>query len=485
MSSLHWYTLTRKTLEKANLIVQTILKDPFLKQTQIAKLTNIPRPTVCRILNKLAQIGAIRKIALNIAENRAYKYEVNPKFVEFLSKNLSTDVDVHSGKPGGLSTDSSGFTDNNTRSNENSDETSSKLDRNEKNSLIQSKKYNRLGFITRPDDPKELEKWCKDGFFRVHGFQRKWVLRNYRLVDDEEKWRIFAILIEDAKDAKGARGVKDAKDAKVRKVGIGRRRGGVVYIVRVWNDRFKVHFSLQFRAKSLIVTLPREESIYIPWDEFNKDVEKELETEVKMIAERAVKVYKEVFGQQVLAYDDGWVGRKRALRPEVAYVDPDGIIRKVYEVEGATYIEGLGYWVDGSLRSTPEVEFESVETASKFKKAIEVLASGELDREINEVKEKMESLDRRVSELDASIQTLIAKGVEVGVREATQQLVSTMLCGTRPVQDQLNEMWKRISDMQETLNLMLMYQIAKESGDKDLAEAMKVKLMRKIDHKTV
>ena len=84
MTAIQWYTLSPKTLEKASLIIQAILKDPFLNQTQIAQLTRIPRPTVCRTINKLAEVGAIRKIVLNVAGNRAYKYEVNPKFLDFL-----------------------------------------------------------------------------------------------------------------------------------------------------------------------------------------------------------------------------------------------------------------------------------------------------------------------------------------------------------------------------------------------------------------
>jgi len=464
MTSIQWYTLSPRTLEKTSLIIQCILKDPFLNQTQISRLVRIPRPTVCRIINKLAEVGAIRKIVLNVAGNRAYKYEVNPKFLDFLSKNLSTNVECSIPKGRGFSPTGAGVENDTAQINESSSTNSSKKDSKKKNGK-NSKTSNLFTkpIITRPDDPEELEKWCRNGFFRIHGFQRKFVLRNYRLVKNDEKWETLTLLL----------------DGDLIKLRIGRNGSGLCYIINVWSDTFKVHFSLQFRSNTLIVTLPKKESIYVPWDIFSKDIEEKILEEIKVIAERAIKVYSEVFNQQVLMKDAGWVGKRKKLRPEVAYVDPDGIIRKVYEVEGATYIEGLGYWVDGSLKSSPEVEFDSVETASNFKKAVDILASGELDREINEVKEKMESLSKKVLELDESIQTLIAKGVEVGVREATQQLVSTMLGGVRPVQDQLNEMWKRISDMQETLNLMLMYQIAKENGDKDLAEAIKVKLMKR------
>jgi len=464
MTAIQWYTLSPKTLEKASLIIQAILKDPFLNQTQIAQLTRIPRPTVCRTINKLAEVGAIRKIVLNVAGNRAYKYEVNPKFLDFLSKNFSTNVECSVYKLGGFPPTGAETQEHNSSNSKNSSKNSPKT--SSKNKNFQNSKSSNLftqPLITRPDDPEELEKWCKNGFFRIHGFQRKFVLRNYRLAKNDERWGTLALLL----------------DGDLIKLRIGRNGSGLCYVINVWSERFKAHFSLQFRSNTLIVTLPKKESIYIPWDIFNKDIEVKILEEIKVIAEKAIKAYSEIFNQQVLMKDAGWVGKRRKLKPEVAYTDPDGIIRKVYEVEGATYIEGLGYWVDGSLKPSPEIEFDSVETTSNFKKAVDILASGELDREINEVKEKMESLSKRVSELDESIPTMIAKGVEIGVRDATQQLVSTMLGGVRPVQDQLNEMWKRISDMQETLNLMLMYQIAKENGDKDLAEAIKVKLMKR------
>ena len=444
MTSIQWYTLSRKTLERAYPIVQVLLKDPFLNQTQISNLVRIPRSTVSRIINKLAQVGAIRKIVINVAGNRAYKYEVDPKFLDFLSKNLSTDVECSLSKRGGFPRSPHRRSDQKSKHIRSTDETPS----NTLNSLFLGQ-----NIITRPDDPEELERWVKDGFFRVHGFQRKFVLRNYALVKDDERWERLALLL----------------DGELRKLRIGRDRSGVMYVVDVWSDVLKVHLSLQFRSNSLIVTLPRGESIYVPWESFNINVEDIIVREVRMIAEKAVKVYSHVFGRQVLMRDAGWVGRRRKLRPEVAFIDPDGIIRKVYEVEGATYIEGLGYWVDGSIKSSPEIEFESVEETSKFKKAVEVLASGELEEKISEIENKVSELEDRM--VDA---------IALGVQRATEQLVTTMLVGQRPVQDQLNEMWRRIADMQEAMNLFLMYQIAEKNGDRELADALFVKLVRKL-----
>jgi len=454
MTSVTWYTLSPKILDRAYLIIQTILKDPFLKQTQIAQLIRIPRPTVCRILNKLAEVGAIRKVVINVAGNRAYKYEVDPKFLDFLSKNLSASAECSQPKGRGFSPTGAGTRQQNSSNSKNSSQKSSKT--SSKNKNPQNSKSSNLfsqPLITRPDDPEELEKWCRNGFFRIHGFQRKFKLKGYRFVRDDTKWEKLAFLL----------------DGELIKLKIGRDKSGVCYVINVWDDTFKTRFSLQFRRNSLIVTLPKKESIYIPWDIFNVDIEQKIVSEINMLVERAMKAYTEVFGQQVLAKDEGWVGKKRKLRPEVAYVDPDGIIRKVYEVEGATYINGLGYWVDGSIKASPEIEFDSVETTSNFKKAVDILASGE-------VNEKLEEISKKVAELEDSIPMIVAKGVEV----AAQQLAATMMGGVRPVQDQLNEMWKRISDMQETLNLMLMYQIAKESGDEDLMNALKDKLVEKV-----
>jgi len=136
--------------------------------------------------------------------------------------------------------------------------------------------------------------------------------------------------------------------------------------------------------------------------------------------------------------------------------------------------QGIGYWVDGSVKSTPEVEFEDVETASKFKKAVEVLASGDIEERLSKIEEKVENLERSLEEKMVDV-------VALGVQKATEQLVTVMLTGQRPVQDQLNEMWKRIADMQEALNLFMMYQIADKNGDKELAEALFKKLVRKLN----
>ena len=444
MTSIHWFTISRRTLERAEPIVRTILKDPFLSQTQISNLTGIPRPTVCRIINKLAEIGAIKKITVNIAGNRVYKYEVDPRFYEFLSKNISTNVECSNRKGRGFPT---GAHQNATAQGTHSSNSCTKAPN------ASHPDTQRPPLITRPDDEEELEKWVKNGLFRIHGFQRKFTLHNYWLKRDDEKWDKLAQTL----------------DGTLKKLRIGRGKSGVMYIVEVWNDTLKTHLSIQFRPNSMIISLPRKKSIYVPWESFNYDLERIIVEEVKMLAERAIKAYTDIFNQQVLMKDSGWVGRKKPLKPEVAYIDPDGVVRKVHEVEGATYIDGLGYWVDGSIKSDPELEFDSVETASKFKKAVDILASGELE-------EKVSRIENHVSELESKV----VEAVTAGVQKATEQLAVSMLSGQRPVQDQLNEMWRRIADMQESINLFMMYQLAEKNGNKKLAEALFDKLIKKL-----
>ncbi len=455
MSSMMWYTLSPKSLHRAYSIIQIILKDPFLNQTQISSLTKIPRPTVCRIINKLAEVGAIHKIVINVAGNRAYKYEINPEFLDFLSKNLSTDAECSLSKLRGFPAHTSPISPSNPPTTNSSSNSSPKSNHKnstspKRNSTIQINHQ----IITKPDNQDELKEWCRNGFFRIHGFQRKFKLLNYRFTEIDEKWERLALLI----------------DGKLTKQRIGRKGTGACYIINVFSQTFRAFFSLQFRSNSLIVTLPKKKSIYIPWDRFNNNIEQKIVSEINMLVSKAMTAYSEVFKQQVLAKDLGWVGRRKCLRPEVGYLDPDGVVRKVYEANGSTYIEGLGYWIDGSFKSNPEIEFDSIEETSNFKKAVDMLASGEIH-------EKFESLTRKLSEIEEIMTAAIAKGVEV----ATQQLATSMLSGVRSVQDQLNEMWKRIAEMQETMNLMLMYQIARENGD----EAMKKTLMSRLKQKVM
>lgn len=333
---------SKKYIERIKAIVESYSRNTLLEQVDVSRITGIPKSTVNRIVKELVKIGALRKVRINIANINKFRYEVDPVFIEFINTYLNT-----------LG-----------------------------NSQFVQRDKGR-GFSVSLE-----HEWYKDGWFRIHGFQRKWVLRNYKLIEDDEKWNMFALLIDD-------------KPAKIEKVRIGRKCRGVAYLVEVFSQKFKTHFLLQFRSNSLIISLPQGESIWVPWDEFDKNIEEKLVEEIDYWASRAVKVYQEVFNQQVLAYDDGWVGKKDFLKPKVAYIDPYGVIRRVYDVAGAVYIESLGYWIDGSLSPTnPELEFDTIEEASKFKKAVDILASGELDARI-------ESIDRKINDLNEKLNHII------------------------------------------------------------------------------
>ncbi len=420
---LEWYSIKGKYAHKVKAIVDELLKTPYATHKELSSRTGIPRSTVTRILNKLEKIGALEKSLIRLSGmnmNAGYRYNIDPKFVEFIESVTQHDKDVHDAKPRGFP---SARSSSPTESPE------------QKNSRPREPVLS--GQYTKPENFDELESWAKNGWFRVHGFQRKWVLRNYKLIDDEDKWLQVARLLND-----------ELPPQPVRRVKIGRKGKGVSYIVKVYSPKFKVHFLLHFRSNSLIITLPKDESIYIPWDDFDEDIERELVREINSIASHAIKVYSEVFKQQVLAYDDGWVGKKRQLKPEVAYLDPDGIIRKVYEVEGATYIEGLGFWIDRSLKPAPEAEFESVETAAKFKKAIDALASGELN-------ERMESIEEKVERVESRIEDVVTRAIEKAVTTAAEKLAETSYAGGITIQQQFTELWKRVAEIHEILQLVV------------------------------
>ena len=77
-----------------------------------------------------------------------------------------------------------------------------------------------LRLLTNELNQKELEEWAKNGFFRIHGFQRSWTLKNFVLVDDGDLWYKLANTLND-----------DVKEIPVRKVMLGSKRNFQSYIV--------------------------------------------------------------------------------------------------------------------------------------------------------------------------------------------------------------------------------------------------------------
>jgi len=147
----------------------------------------------------------------------------------------------------------------------------------------------------------------------------------------------------------------------------------------------------------------------------------------------------------------------------VRYIDPDGIIRKVYEVEGATYIEDLGFWIDASLKLAPEGELKDIKTASNFKKAMDILASGELYERIGEVDDMLEELKKEiagvkkeiVNEMEGLVKEIVVGAVKTAMVAVTEKLVEMSYAGGVTIQQQFTELWKRIAEMQEILQLVV------------------------------
>ena len=362
-----WLKITPKKAARIKLLLDFILYNPFASYRQISKATGIPLSTISRYISESEKMRGLRRVYIKISATEniicGYKYEVNPRFYEFIKSNsVSNNDKVFQSKKSG-------------HFNHFQFQSPSKNQKKLKKLQNENLKPTRS---TKPKSPDEIEMWTKNGYFRVHGFQRIWDLENFELVDDEQKWEDFAILIND-----------DKTPAKLfERKRIGRNKKGLLYKVWVWSEKYNVYFLLQFKRKTLTISLPMgERGILIPWDSFHEGIEEELAEELMFIASRAIKVYNFIFNQNILASDRGW---SKNNHPTVGYLDPDGYTKKVYKTEGGyLYIDGLGYWIDGSLKSTPELEFETINDASKFKNAIELLSSEDFQKNL----EKLEKFD--------------------------------------------------------------------------------------------
>lgn len=436
----------QKYLERVLAICQAFCNNEFLKQRDVVEITGIPKSAVGRVVNNLIKIGAITRVTFSVAgisKTRTFRYKVEPLFLELLEKVLSK-----------LNT---------------TPETDSK------DASSNGNKSKNLGLdyihnlLIDELSQEERDEWARNGFFRIHGFQRGWTLRNYTLIDDEDLWHNLATTLN-----------PETVENPVRKVMLGKNKNLPSYIIIAPSETFKgVKYQLHFKKKKLIVSLPKESSIWIPWDNFREDLEQIIEQDIREVVEKAIKAYNMWFNQQVLAYDDGWVGKKKKLKPEVGYIDPDGIIRKVYEVEGATYIEDLGFWIDASLKPAPEGELKDIKTASNFKKAIDILASGELYERIEEVNDKLEELKKEiVNEMGGLVKEIVVGAVKTAMVAVTEKLVEMSYAGGVTIQQQFTELWKRIAEMQEILQLVVAVNLIKD--DMEVSEELKKKLLQKL-----
>lgn len=450
-----WSTKKRKDyLDRIYKVVTVLAKDPNLKQTQISRLTKIPRQTVNRIINELVGIKAIRKSVYVIASDnkvnsyiQVYRYDVESQFLRFLEQMLGEDH-AHKVRPRGFEA---------AHSPQETEEEQGEPSESPKIGFAEAK----IMEMTQ----EERDEWARNGVFRIHGFQRRWTLKNFTLIDDEDTWYKVGSTLN-----------PDSIENPVRKVKIGRGGKTPSYMILAPSETFRgVKYQLHFKKKALIVSLPDKSAIWIPWDEFRKDLEQVIELDIRAVVEKTIKAYNMWFYQQVLAYDDGWVGKKKTLKPEVGYIDSDGIIRKVYEVEGSTYIEGLGFWIDASLKPAPELEFDSIETASKFKKAVEVLASRELDEKIEFVNEKIDEVRK---DIEGKVEEIVVRAVEKAITTAAERLAETSYAGGVTIQQQFTELWKRIAEMQETLQLVVAVTLLKD--DEKVGAELKKRLLQKL-----
>ena len=446
----------RDYLNRIHTVVTLLSKDPNLKQTQISTLTGIPRQTINRIISELEEIKAIRKTFFRVATDtnlspnvRIYRYDVEPQFVRFLENTV--------GKEGAHLVKPTGFPGAHLAERDAAD--------GEEQSEEREKGLRTLNEKIKGMSQEELDNWARNGVFRIHGFQRQWVLRNYHLVDDMDLWYKLATTLN-----------SDSENP-VRRIMYGRYGKTPSYAILVPSETFRgVKYQLHFKSKKLIVSLPKESSIWIAWDEFREDLEQIIEQDIRAVVEKAIKAYNMWFKQQVLAYDDGWVGRKRLLKPEVGFQDPDDskVIYSVYKVEGATYIEGLGFWIDASLKPQPEAEFETIEAASKFKNMVETISSPEFRKAIEEVSELDGKLESVKNELEQFTKEVVKSAVTTAIREFAQASFS----GGISIQQQLSEMWKRMAEMQETMQLVVAVSLLKD--DEKVSNELKKRLIEKL-----
>jgi len=465
MYPIDWYDI--RNLPRVKAIVDTILKDPHLPQTKIAVLTGIPRTTVSRIINSLVRKGVISKRTFVIENTKSGSsrvgvgYEVAPLFVSFLRSVVNDDSDSKGDRknPSGFSADHHTQTPQHT---------AHPLSLTEKRFSDAS--------------AEEIEEWAKNGFFRVHGFQRKYRISPVDLstLTHEDLLMSVTSLLNSRHPPKVVR--------------IGRKKSLPTPILFVPSPRFNAHYRVHIKKTCMIISA----SLSIPWDDFSSDIEQLIVHDIRDIVERLCMAFA-THGITILAHDEGWVGRKRPLKPEVGYIDPDGIIRKVRLSNNNAYIEGMGYWVDGSLREAPELEFPDAEKASLFKQAVEKLATGSIYDEVREevekvgekvkeevaeevtekVKETVEStLTQTTSRLTEELRSILTESFREAISATADEVVKLSYAGGLTTNQQISQIWKAISELQEMFRDMLALMVLNDA-DGELKQKILKKLAKK------
>jgi len=465
MYPIDWYDI--RNLPRVKAIVDTILKDPYLPQTKIAVLTGIPRTTVSRIINTLVRKGVITKRTFLVENSKSgagkvgVRYEVAPLFVSFLKSVVNDDTDSKGAHRNGR-----GFpADHHTQQDERAAQPPSLTEE-------------RFSDASK----EEIEAWAKDGVFRVHGFQRKYRISPVDLstLTDENTLSQVTTLLNSRHPPKVVR--------------IGRKKTLPTPIIFVPSPRFRAHYRVHIKKTCMIISA----SISIPWDDFTPDIEQLIVHDIRDMVERLCMAFA-TLGITILAHDEGWVGRKKPLRPEVGFIDPDGIIRKVRLGNNNAYIEGVGYWVDGSLREAPELEFPDAEKASLFKQAVEKLATGSIYNEVREearevvekaservkeevtetVKETVEStLTQTTSKLTEEFRTILTESFKEAISATADEVVKLSYAGGLTTNQQITQIWKAISELQEMFRDMLALMVLNDA-DGELKQKILKKLAKK------
>jgi len=240
------------------------------------------------------------------------------------------------------------------------------------------------------------------GYFRLHGFQRR-----YSLLTGLQNQLLVNI------------------DA-LRKV------RGFKYVGKRPNWRFVVierdGFKWEIRPRSIGVSISEDcEFYWIPFKNYNwkRSLKDKLRREIDEKTEKLIEEIEQKTGVKLEYKPDGW-----SHEPELAFLDGDGVIRKIAEEYGKIYIEGLGR-IDAST-GEPELEFEgneerdACETGESFKDAlmsVGKLANGELPEPLKE------SIKETVIE-------------------------ATVLGGSRTIQHQINELFSLVVKVMQRQDAM-------------------------------
>ncbi len=281
---------------------------------------------------------------------------------------------------------------------------------------VDSKFYGMLNGEISPFDATPIPP-ADNGYFRVHGFQRIFLMVNFHLENVN-----IPMLKSELSRKYGWRLIKTVK-----------RRGWESYI---FAHTDYPELKIELTKRTIIVSPMFKNSFLISFDDFPEnpsDLKQRLEDYIQKAAEHFAHALGSTLNISINIIDRGWAGEnpispkakkkevKKINKPEVSYIDPDGIIHNAEEKYGKFYINDLGWFIDKSLKTEAELEFEndetedSIEKGSKFKRMVEALndhevleglkriGSGVNDGISSELKSMIQNLHTRIDHLEALV----------------------------------------------------------------------------------